>query len=151
MRLAVVVLLAIATPATAQVTAANQAEFLARAEQQGKVIEAMVAAAKAGDDRSFQAAVIPNAVYMASHWRISALSLRDIEARAKECRAQVTMDPEVIGGRVTLHRDKAAILWQCPAAPALEAKSVVEFDGMKIAFVRTFDGTSPIVTVAEPR
>lgn len=151
MKWGMLALLAAAPPTLGQVTVENQAAFIARAEQQGKVIEAMIAAAKTGNERQFEAAIMPGAVYMTPQWRVSILSISVIEPRAKACTAQQVMNPEVIGGRVTLPRDKAQILWRCPGTPALDATTIVEFSDMKVAFVRTIPGVSPIVTVAEPR
>ena len=147
--LAAILVLTIPSAIDAQMTKVEQKAIMDRAIELHDISQRFVEAEKEGNQASISAIALPNASFLDESWNSTPLNSSSITKLAKNCSPIYGTDPEIISGRVSLPRDKQSIFWQCPQAVAASpVKTIIEYSGDKIAFVRDIAGLSAPIVVA---
>lgn len=148
---AAAVAVAMSGAATAQTTEVEQKGAMDRTEALYQISQHFVEAAKMGNEASIREIALPNASFLDENWNHVRLGSSSIAKLAKNCGAVYGYDPEIMAGRISLPHDKQSIFWQCPQnISAIPVKTIIEYSGNKIAFVRNITGPSAVI-VAAPR
>ena len=147
--LAAILVFTIPSAINAQMTKAEQKAIMDRAVELHDISQHFVQAEKEENQAAISALALPNASFLDESWNSTSLSSSSIAKLAKNCSPVYGTDPEIISGRVALPHDKQSIFWQCPqSVTASTVKTIIEYSGDKIAFVRDIAGPSTPIVVA---